>query len=397
MKAPKTGRPGAFAAIRLVVGREVEARVANRSFVLGTVVSAAIIVGLLWFLAPSASQPHSTVAVAGTAVSEIVPDAASTGSVEWRGVPDEAAARRLLADKDADAALLVDGSRTHLLTRSDTAPGVRDSVAALVQRWATMRALHARNVDTGGFARDVAASAPQVEIVDPAAGGAETGAAVGIVTVLFFQLFAYGMLVSQGVVEEKSTRVVEVLLSTLTPLRLMAGKVLGIGIAGLIQLVAFGAAALAAVAFGHLLPDGFPAAATILVALGWFFVGFLFFAFLFAAAGSLVSRVEDVSATVMPILLLTVLPYGVAVAACADLSATWVQVIRYLPPFSMLVMPVEVSAHAAGWGDNAIAVVLMLAAVWALAATASRVYGRSILRVGMPVRWADALRGKALS
>ena len=395
MKASKTGRFGAVTAIRLVVGREVEARVANRSFVLGTLVSAAIIVGLLWFLAPSTSQPHSTVAVAGTTVSEIVPDAAS-GTVEWRGTADEASARHLLAGKDVDAALIVDGARTHLLTRNDTAPSVRDSVTAMVQRWATMRALHARNVDMGGFARDVATSLPQVEVVDPtAADGAEIGVVVGIVTVLFFQLFAYGMMVSQGVVEEKSTRVVEVLLSTLTPLRLMVGKVLGIGVAGLIQLVVFGGAALGTVAFGHVLPSQFPAASTILVALGWFFLGYLFFAFLFAAAGSLVSRVEDVSATVMPILLLVLVPYGVTVAACADLSSSWVQVIRYLPPFSMLMMPVEVSAHAAGWGENAIAVVLMITAIWALAATASRVYGRSILRVGMPVRWREALRTKS--
>ncbi|MGW3975239.1 ABC transporter permease [Streptomyces mirabilis] len=391
----RAARSSASAAVRLVTGREIAARVANRSFVIGTIVNIAVIIGLLAVFGPSSDDGHhTTVAVTGIATSALTPagNHAATGATHWHAVAGEAAARRQVAGKDADAALVVHGSEVLMLVRADTSQEARAAATAAVQQWATTRALNRQHVDVERLRQDVAASLPRTQSVDGrGSGSAGPGTAIGIVTILFFQLFGYGMMVAQGVVEEKSTRVVEVLLATLTPLRLMVGKVLGIGTAAVLQTAAFGAATFVAVRFAHVLPAQFPAASAILAAVGWFVLGFLFFAFLFAAAGSLVSRSEEVATAVMPVLMSTMVPYGVAVAATQDLNASWVQIVQYIPPFSMLIMPLQVSVHGAGWGANAVAALLMVAAAAGLAVLAGRVYERSILRVGSAVRWREAL------
>ncbi|MFI6660850.1 ABC transporter permease [Streptomyces sp. NPDC050523] len=392
----------ARAAVWLVLRRETAARVANRAYVIGTVLNVAVILGLLYFFAPSPSGEHrttATVSVAGVPVSAVAPQptgASGAGATRWRAAGSTQAARDQVTGKKADAALLVDGSRVTMLVRAGTPPQVRATVVASVRQWATARALHDQNVDMNRLQRTVTAALPRTETVGGpshtgAGHGAGLGAAVGIVTILFFQLFGYGMMVAQGVVEEKSTRVVEVLLATLTPLRLMIGKVAGIGVAAVLQTAVFGVAAVVAVRFGHVLPAQFPATPATLAALAWFVLGFAFFAFVFAAAGSLVSRAEDVSSAVMPVLMSTLLPFGVAVAAAQDLDATWVHVVQYIPPFSMLIMPLQVSVHEAGWVPNLVAALLMTAAAAGLAVLSARVYRRSILRMGTAVRWREAM------
>ena len=111
--------------------------------------------------------------------------------------------------------------------------------------------------------------------------------------VLFTALVAFGNAVAVSVTEEKSSRVVELLLTTMSPRRLLTGKVLGIGLLGVAQLSITGAAALAA---GHLaggagLPSG--AIGTVALVVLWFLLGYAFYSVAYAAAGALVSRQED--------------------------------------------------------------------------------------------------------
>ena len=100
---------------------------------------------------------------------------------------------------------------------------------------------------------------------------------------------------ARGVTEEKSSRVVELLLTTLSPRRLLAGKVLGVGLLGLAQLVVAGGAALAAgrLAGGAGLPSAAPE--TVALVLLWFVLGYVFYSVAFAAVGALVSRQEDLA------------------------------------------------------------------------------------------------------
>ncbi|MGW1146483.1 ABC transporter permease [Streptomyces sp. NPDC002454] len=391
MNAPRDRLPSRRDAVLLVARREIGARVRNRAFVIGTLVNIAVIVGLLFFYAPSTDEDAPAVALTGTSVDAFAPGGGGEGPIDWRAAPTEDDARGLLTDEEVAAALLVRDGTTRLLVRQDTSEQVRAAVAATVRQWATTRALEARQVEVAVLDDEVRRALPVVEGVDGDAPDTAPGAAAGVVTVLFFQLFAYGLMVSQGVVEEKSTRVVEVLLATVTPLRLMTGKVLGIGATALVQILLFGVAVVGADALWGVLPGEFPATTALLAAVVWFVLGFGFFAFLFAAAGSLASRIEDTSTTVMPVLMATLLPYGTAIAAVSDPGAGWVEVLRYVPPFSMLIMPLQVSVGAAGWLPNLVAAVLLLAAAGGLAALAAGVYRRSILRVGAAVPWRTAL------
>jgi ABC-2 type transport system permease protein len=392
MNGPRSHQSSWWPAVALVTKREVTARVRTRVFALGTLVNIAAILGLLFFFSPSQSDDVPGVAITGISAHGLFPGGHTSASISWREEPTAEAARKQLTDRKVDAALLVHHEVTRLVVRQDTTDQVRSAVSAVVQQWAANRALRAQHTDMTLLAGQVGRSLPVVESVGgDTAGGTAMGAAIGIVTILFFQVFGYGMMVSQGVVEEKSTRVVEVLLCTVTPLRLMTGKVIGIGAAALLQMLMFAAAVAGADQFWDLLPGGFPAVPALLAAVGWFILGFFFFAFLFAAAGSLVSRAEDVPAAVMPVLMTAMVPYGAAVAAVADPTAPWVDVLRYVPPFSMLIMPLQISVGAAGWVPNAVAALLLLAAAGGLAAVAARVYERSILRVGTAVRWRTAL------
>ncbi|MFD7553843.1 MULTISPECIES: ABC transporter permease [unclassified Streptomyces] len=384
----------ASTAVWLVTWREIAARAGTRSFVVGTLVNIGVILGLLFAFGSPDSEDQPVIVVAGAPVTAFATGAPAADAARWQSTADAAEARRKVKDKDADAALVTEGDRTRLIIRHNSPPAAREAAAAAAERWATSRALQQQNVDEERMRGLVTEALPAPELVgDPVPGGAGLGAALGVVTILFFQVFGYGMTVAQGVVEEKSTRVVEVLLATLTPFRLMTGKVLGIGAAALLQTALFGASVVVAVRFGHVLPATFPATVTMAAAVAWFVLGFAFFAFLFAAAGSLVSRAEEVSGPVMPVLMATLLPYGVAVAAAMDLTAPWVGVVQYVPPFSMLIMPLQVSAHTAGWTENLAAAALMALAATGLAIVAARVYERSILRMGSSIRWSAALRG----
>ena len=111
----------------------------------------------------------------------------------------------------------------------------------------------------------------------------------------------FGQAVAQGVTEEKSSRVVELLLTTVSPRRLLAGKVLGIGLLGLGSVLLPGAAALAAgsLAGGAGLPSAAPKTVALVVL--WFVLGYVFYSVAFAAVGALVSRQEDLATAHMPI------------------------------------------------------------------------------------------------
>ncbi|MFE2512273.1 ABC transporter permease [Streptomyces naganishii] len=136
---------------------------------------------------------------------------------------------------------------------------------------------------------------------------------------------------------------------------------------------------------------GFPGIAATISAVSWFLLGFFFFAFLYAAAGSLVSRPEELQSVVTPIMLITMLPAGGAFVAAQDLSVTWVGVLRYIPPFSCLLMPMLAAVHEVGLWQQAAAAALMTAATGAAAWLTARVYQRSILHLGAALSWRQAL------
>jgi ABC-2 type transport system permease protein len=212
---------------------------------------------------------------------------------------------------------------------------------------------------------------------------------------MFYQILMFGLYVAMGVVEEKSSRVVEVLLATIKPLHLLWGKVLGIGAVGLAQLAAYGLVGLGAGIGTGLLTVTATALGVFASVLGWFILGFAFFAVLYAAAGSMVSRQEDVNSTATPITMLVLTGYVLAQVTLADPHGTVAAVMSWIPPFSSMLMPLRIAAGTTNPVQIVGSAVLMVLATAALALVAARIYEGSVLRTGKRVSWSDALRSHA--
>ena len=225
----------------------------------------------------------------------------------------------------------------------------------------------------------------------------DSKAAVAFVAVLLLygQLFGYGIWVATGVIEEKSSRVVEVLLSAIRARQLMAGKIAGIGVLGLLQLIfiATFAIALASVTGAIDVPaNTFPAAA---LTIGWFVLGFAFYAAMFAVAGALVSRMEELQNAIVPINLLVFASFLISVGALQDPDSTIAKVASLLPISSALAMPVRMVLGSATTWEVVASLAIVIGSTALLIPLAGRVYAGAVLRTGAKVKLRDAWRAAA--
>ncbi|MEU2551459.1 ABC transporter permease [Streptomyces sp. NPDC014940] len=374
--------------VRLVYVRELRARMYTRGYLLSLVLLSLVTFGLVIGFNFMGRSTSATVTVCGT-------PAASLGTappgVRVTSCDGMAQARERVESKDADAAVVVAAGHASLLTRADTSDQARAGADALARTWAGQQALLRQDVDLGRLARDTAAAEPTTVTVGKSVGSLQLGAAASLIIVLFMQIVNQGSVIAQGVVEEKSTRVVEVLLATLTPLELLVGKVSGIVTAGMLQV----ATMLGAVAGAQSVMSGetaaMPGLRALVVTVLWFLLTFAMFASLYAAAGSLVSRPEDLQGVLTPVMLLALAPVGAATAAAAHLSAPWVSVVQYIPPFSGLLMPLKASVGTATVQEQLASAGILLVVTACCMLLAGRIYRNSVLRVGAPVRWRQAL------
>jgi ABC-2 type transport system permease protein len=215
--------------------------------------------------------------------------------------------------------------------------------------------------------------------------------ALGIL--LWIALGQYGNLVAQGVVEEKATRIMEILLATIQPSRLLAGKVIGIGLVGLLQLTIVGAAALVAVRVTNVAAIPALGVTSILGDILWFLLGFLFYATAYAAVASLVSRQEEVQSAVAPISILQIAGYLLMYATLANPTSPLVIVCSMLPPFAPILMAVRMAASDVPFWQVGLAVALIVASIGGLTWLAGRMYSNAALHLGTRVRFMAAFRG----
>lgn len=400
-RTPGTDRPavGNLRAVRLVARREFHTQVRKKSFVVSNLIILIAIVGgiVAYSIFAGGDEPErSTVGLVGDqGLSTVL---VSTGSqvgteVEVVEVPDEQTARDRVASGDLEVALIpaADGSAV-AVTESDLDAGLRTVLDVAVAGQAQQQALAAQGVDMAELNSATASAVVTVEAIDPPdpEQGQRVALSVAAVFLLYMQILGFGMYVAMGVVEEKSSRVVELLLSTVRPLQLLWGKILGIGAVGLLQLAAYGAAGVAAgLATGVLTVTG-AAIAVFASTLGWFALGFVFFAALYAAAGSMVSRQEDVNSTAMPLLLLIMVMFFSAFSAVGNPDGTLSNVLSWIPPFSAILMPLRIAAGVASPVQIVGTIALMLAATALVSVIAAKIYKRSILRVGATVSWREA-------
>jgi len=379
--------------VALVARREFDSRVRTKSFVIGLLVTVVLLGAITVGPALLADDDGQRLGLVGSG-----PDPALlTTSAEQAGlklvpveVADERTARRQVADGELDAALV----GTRIVVENEFDPVLRGVLEGALTQSAVAAALADRGVDPQVLSTAVEGAALQVTALDPPQPQAaeRTGIAFIVVVVMYFQLLTFGIAVAMGVVEEKTSRVVEVLLSTIRPWQLLLGKVLGIGAAGLVQLVVLGAVGLGVgTATGVITLTG-TAVSVFLASLGWFLLGFLFFAVLYAAAGALVSRQEELNAVTTPMTLLILAPFFVAIYSVQSPGGGLAETLAWVPPFSPILMPIQQASGEAGLGLTVLAVALMLVATAVFTWLGGRVYAGAVLRSGARVRVKDALR-----
>jgi ABC-2 type transport system permease protein len=309
------------------------------------------------------------------------------------GVADEAAARTAVENGDADG-VLIDGTgpAPRLLVQRSAGGLLTSTVQGAVSQLALTRELAAAGIDR------IDVPTVGVTTLDPGAGHAaeRTGIAVVGIVVLYTLLILMGQFVAQGVVEEKSTRVVELLLATMRPWQLLAGKILGLGLLGLAQIVVISVVGVAgAIGFDLVSLPG-QLIGTVLSVVAWFVLGYAFYASVFAAGASLVSRQEDLAGVITPLTILLVVGFFIAIQAANDPTGTLAVVTSYIPGLSPLVMPVRMAAGDVTWWQAVLAVVLMLVAIALVVRLGGRVYAGALLRTGGKTKLREALRADRL-
>jgi len=388
---------GSTAVIRLAAGRELGQRLRARSFWAFTavLVVAILAIGVISRLAADDGPAAIEIGVTEPASEDL--GVALTRTAELVGLevtvtafPDAASARSALQDETVDV-LVVQGDGQIRFAHS-----VDNQLVSVVQQaWAgveTQRALADAGLTPDQTAQALATTPLEVISLD---GDGEssglallTGTLAGVL--LFIALQTFGTYVLTGVVEEKATAVVEVLLVRARADHLLAGKVIGIGVAGLLQFALAVAAGMGALAIsGTDVPQEIWAALP--MTLVWFLGGYALYSTLFAVAGSLVSRQEDAGAASAPVLTVLIGSYMLIFLLGFTPDSTASTLLSLLPPIAPLLMPMRMAAGAASGIEVAVALMLLLAATWAAWKLASRIYEQVLLHRGSRISWRQAL------
>jgi ABC-2 type transport system permease protein len=392
--------------IPLVAAREIRERTRGRIFRVGTIiillaVAAAVVIPTLHSNNNTVSQ--ETVAVVGVLSAPMRSSVIALGpqlgtTVTLVDEPDLSAAELDLNSGRVDLAL-VDSSaivvKTALQTGdSSTTAALADGLALTISLQRSLQAAGLSPTQAGQLTHPIPLPITGLHAAHPHTAHTSRTASVYGLILLFVLLSQYGTWILMGVVEEKSSRVVEVLLATLKPVQLLAGKVLGIGVVALAQaaLIVAVALGLGAAVGSDVLHGSGPS--QVLTALAWLILGYTFYCWVYAAAGSLATRQEHIQTLAFPLQLPIILGYITSLTALSSGSAsTFVHVLAYLPPTAPFAMPVLIALGVASWWQITISVALTLIATILVARLAANVYERAILRTGQRVRLRELRSG----
>jgi ABC-2 type transport system permease protein len=241
-------------------------------------------------------------------------------------------------------------------------------------------------------------SVSNVELGSVASRSPDDETAALIMTVLLFiTITTYGSLVLAGVVEEKASRVVEVLLARIPARNLLAGKVAGIGLLGLAQVGVTALIALAAASTVDAIDVPAARGAVIAWVVVWFVLGYALYAMVFGALGSLASRSEDAQSVAGPVTVVLIVGYFASFAAIGSPDSGWARLVSLFPGTAPLAMPSRIAMGATVWWEPVLAVALTLAAIAALVQLGGRVYAGAVLHTGPTLKLRDAWRGTIAS
>lgn len=376
----------------LVTRREVLARITDKTFLIGTVVTVAMIVGFMAFSSWQQSKTDhfrlaatpEAVAMAET-VAEAAPVIDDKVEVEVVEVRDDGAARRALTESDAHAWLRhpedgeggTAGEAWHLTTESSEEP----SLTAVVQEVVRHQVVAANAAGAGTTVEALeAGSAVTVSFLRGDAQRAAVAEVVGFVFVFLFYLAAliFGMQLANSVIEEKQSRIVEIIAAAIPLRHLLAGKVLGNTVLAMLQVLVYVAVGLIGMSFTPYKSFVPSISGPVAWFLGFFLAGFVALACLWAVAGSLASRTEDLQATSTPLTMLMLAMFfgGLSLDGRGEAIASFV------PPVSAVVMPKRILAGGVGWWEPLVALGLLAAFAAVTVWVGERLYRRALMQTG---------------
>jgi ABC-2 type transport system permease protein len=391
--------------VRLIAKREIRERARARSFRVTAAIGilAVVLVIALPKVLSSSTKP-AQVGVVGSLSSTARAGVGLLRGVVGRPVvliaePDTATATAEVRASHLTATI-VDSTQIIVRrspSRQDTSTTAR-LAAGIAEVLREDNGLRAVGLNDSQIVSVASAPAPTITGLLPNTSGRDrqkTATLVGILMIFIF-VSTYAAWILFGVLEEKSSRVVEVLMAAVRPTELLAGKIAGIGVMAVGQGVAVVVAAfITAAATGSNVLHGAVGLETIWL-LGWFLLGFAFACSLYGAAGSLVSRQEEVQNVIFPIQLPMIIAYVVSEAGLVSGSASpLLKVLSFVPPTSSLAMPTRLALGPVAWWQVVIAVALLILGAFATLRLAVAVYVRAILRTGGRLRWRAVLRAPA--
>jgi ABC-2 type transport system permease protein len=391
--------------------REITERARSKAYLLTTASTILIVLALI--VLPDlfgGDTSESTVGSVGEGNAEIVSTAVDLGNanddpddppsiaIETIAFDDRESAIAALEEGEVDA-VLVDGEE--VIVESVGGFGGSSFINGL-QRSAGTVQIQAFIAEEGQQAADIIEilTSDPLEVTALSGGEAEDGESKTAVAyfgllLLYLAVLLYGTWILTGVTEEKSNRVVEVLLSSIRPWQILGGKILGIGTLAIAQLLSTIVVAVVALRVTGAFDLPPIETASVLNLLLWFVIGFLIFAVLFGAAGSLVSRTEDANTIAMPMSMAAVVGFFVSITALNDPDGPVAVISTFIPLTAPFVVPVRTALEAIPVWQYLAALFICVVTIVVLTFIAGRIYAGGLLRYGGRVGVREAWRSAA--
>lgn len=389
----------------LVAARELRTRGRSKAFIFSSLFTLALVAGLIVVPTLLGGGPTTyqvgvvdeggrALAVAAEQSANADAPADERTTIEVQELADRAAAEEAIDEGTVDAVLV--GSSELLVQRSGGFGGGSD-LPGLLQQAAGSQQVTAlagpENADE--VAAALSGQALEVTALSGRSASQSQGRAVlayGGLMLTYILILQYGTWTLSSVTEEKTNRVIEILLSTARAWQIFAGKVLGVALLGLGQFVATLAVALVAIrvtgAFSlPSLPVGFAAALLV-----WVLIGFGIYLMLYGAAGSLAAKMEDAQSAVTPVTLVIVVGFFASFAALSDPSGIVAVIGTFVPVAAPFIVPIRVAQDAIPFWQHGVALVLSLLAMTGITLLSGRVYRGGALRFSSRTGWRQALR-----
>jgi len=358
--------PSFTQSVVLVAEREITARLRSKSFLITTGILLLLVLGGV-IAGGIMSNTSSSVPVA--VVSSLSSELSNANGLKVTVVDDRAEAEALVSEGTVDAAVVT------------SAEGSANPVTIIADSEAPSSLVHMLSVT------------PEVVLLNPSQtdGFLSYLTAIGFGLIFFVSGMTFGPMIAQSVVEEKQTRIVEILMSAVPVSALMAGKVIGNSLLAFAQIIAIAVLAIVGLSVTGQAELLSLLGAPLLWFVGFYIIGFILLAALFAAVGAMVSRQEDLGSAMTPVTMLIMLPYF-AIIFLND-NPVALTVMSYIPFSAPVGMPMRLFLGTAAWWEPLVALAILVVTAMLAVLVGARIYNNSLLKVGTRVSWAQAIKG----